>query len=574
MANNLLQNSGGKNLLRQGSDVSKSRGILRSVGQGVSFGFSDEITAVLVAATAAATGDDFSDVYKDVIFNERGEQKEFEQENPGLSLAAEVGGSLMLGGTSAGRALFRKPLAGGAATGAAFGAGKSEKSVDDAGLIGDVATGATIGAATGKGVDLALRGANKIIQTRAGRIIKRTINRQDLDNTQIADKVRELGPDARLLDAIPELGESIAQIPAARPILEEFLETRAGGQQARIVGSLSNLAKSTKQYWDNIFELDAKRATEAAPLYKQAFEEGVVFNDVLKDLVVKIKGAFPGAIKSGKRIAKATGTDLPNKSKLGLEQLDLLKQGLDDEISKSFRAGGGKIAREGIRLKNELVEELDRQNPIYKEARNAWAGPSAIKDAQEKGRKVLRTDFELSARDVKNMTDGEREGFVMGAVRAVRDKILTKNIDKNSVKSFTPMLRERLKPVFKDNDSFEAFIKVLNSEDTFSAVRNQVLAGSATAKRTIGAQDLAVPAIFASQGRPVLAASELARKLLGNKKLSDSTARDVADILTNEGVDPTRITKVLLGKGLSEKAVKSIISSVTLATESQTTREN
>lgn len=567
MATNLLKTEpkAGVNLIRNDREVSASRGLLRSIGQGATFGFADEITAAMVAATAAATGDSFSEVYRDVLFNEREDQETFEAQHPVMSTAGEIGGGLMMAPTVVGRAVAAAPFVGGAATGAVFGAGKSEAGPDSAQFAADVATGATLGGVTAKGADLALKGLGRVVQTRAGRIIKRSINRKGLDNKQVVERVTELGENARLIDVIPDLGEQVAQIPAARPILDDFLETRAGGQQARLIGSLTNLARNTKQYWDNIFELDAKRAQAASPLYKQAFDDGINYNDVVDDVVGKIKGAFPRAWSSARRIAKAGGVDLPDSPprQMTLKQLDALKQGLDDEVSKAFRSGSKKLGGEGMRLKAELIEELDSQNPVYKAARDAWAGPSAIKDAQEKGRKILTTDFELSVRDIKKMTEGEREGYVIGAVRAVRDKVLSSNPDSNTTRAFRPILKERLRPAFPDDDSFNAFIKVLNDEDTFSAVRNQVLKGSPTAKRMIGADDLAVPAIFLSQGRTVMAASDIARRLFSGR-LSDTTAKDVASLLIEEGVSPERITRILAGRGLTDQAAKKIVSTVTL----------
>ena len=77
----------------KGADYAK--GLARTVGQGVSLGFGDEITAGVRAGVGALTGDgNFSDLYGTALDEERKSIDTFAQQNPGTALAANIGGAI------------------------------------------------------------------------------------------------------------------------------------------------------------------------------------------------------------------------------------------------------------------------------------------------------------------------------------------------------------------------------------------------------------------------------------------------------------------------------------------------
>lgn len=77
----------------KGADYAK--GLARTVGQGISLGFGDEITAGVRAGVGAITGDgSFGDLYDSALADERKSIDTFAQQNPGTALAANIGGAV------------------------------------------------------------------------------------------------------------------------------------------------------------------------------------------------------------------------------------------------------------------------------------------------------------------------------------------------------------------------------------------------------------------------------------------------------------------------------------------------
>ena len=140
----------------------ESGNIASPLGQGLSFGFSDEIAGGAGALINSGmnlfgkgTGESFGDAYRGIRDAARYNQDAFATRNPKTALAAEIGGGLLTGGAGAARVGALKGtqslarLGGlGAAQGAAYGVGASE--ADSAlGVAGDAAVGGLLGGVGG-----------------------------------------------------------------------------------------------------------------------------------------------------------------------------------------------------------------------------------------------------------------------------------------------------------------------------------------------------------------------------------------------------------------------------------------
>lgn len=85
-----------------------------------------------------------------------------------------------------------------------------------------------------------------------------------------------------------------------------------------------------------------------------------------------------------------------------MNDLDHVKQGIDQKIAKQWDAVAGKLTPLGLAyqdLKTKLVNELDHATTdlksgrsLYKSARDAFAGPSALIDAAQQGRNAMSKD--------------------------------------------------------------------------------------------------------------------------------------------------------------------------------------
>lgn len=121
-------------------------GLARAAGQGLSFGFGDELEAYL------RKGDG---TYEEKLAEIRSAMSKFSEENPKMALAAELGGSVptaLLGGAGLARAGLTGAAKVAALEGATYGFGTGEGGLAE--RAKSAAVGGTIGAATGKASDL------------------------------------------------------------------------------------------------------------------------------------------------------------------------------------------------------------------------------------------------------------------------------------------------------------------------------------------------------------------------------------------------------------------------------------
>lgn len=140
----------------------ESGSIADPLGQGLSFGFSDELAGGLGAGVnsvanlfGAGTGESFGQAYEGIRDSARYNNEAFQTRNPKTGLAAELVGGILTGGAGAARVGALKGAqslgrlgAVGAGQGGAYGLGASEAD-DIGGLLTDTAKGAALGGAGG-----------------------------------------------------------------------------------------------------------------------------------------------------------------------------------------------------------------------------------------------------------------------------------------------------------------------------------------------------------------------------------------------------------------------------------------
>lgn len=121
-------------------------GLARAVGQGVSFGFGDEIEAFLTRGDGS---------YEDRLAEIRSAMAQFAEQNPNTALGAEIVGSIptaLLGGAGLARAGVTGAAKVAGLEGALYGFGAGEGGAAE--RAKSAAVGGTIGAATGKASDV------------------------------------------------------------------------------------------------------------------------------------------------------------------------------------------------------------------------------------------------------------------------------------------------------------------------------------------------------------------------------------------------------------------------------------
>lgn len=525
--------------------------VVRSIAKGATFGWADEI---------AAKADEWTGrrgAYDQNIAEERLRDTQARNENPILSTVGEIGGNVAGTLAAGGVARAIPGVSGvintlgnlprvlryggvGAAAGAAQGAGESEGGI--AQRLPDAAVGAAVGGAVGAvvptAVDIAkagVRGVTNFIanqtapQTMAARKLAERVAQDDMTPQRIAKRLEMLGPNATITDAggpnVRATADALANEPGiGQRMATRVMGTRANSQGQRIVEAAREGLGARGEFYEQIDDLMRTRATQAAPLYEQAYRAGLMYSDDLAKMSERpsLKAALPRAV----RIAGEEGVDpralgFAVDAQGGVVSIhgptaqtwDYIKRGLDDVLEAYRDKTTGKLAldTEGRAIndtRKALIAELDRLNPVYAQARAAWAGPTQAMDAMQRGRMFARGDEEVTQKIVQGLSPGDREFFREGVLReiqAMTDRGAD-GINKARQLVAVPKTREALKAVFPDEGSYRAFLQTLIGENRMALTKNAVLGGSQTAQRLANQGGLNTDAVGvvseAVQGRP------------------------------------------------------------------------
>lgn len=579
------------------------RGFTGAVQAGIPF--SGDVAALGRSVGDVLTGGDwdFESRKRDVMR----EREAYAEENPILAFTGSLLGGAVTGGAGAKAVQALAPqrikqlaqqfpktatmttaVGGGATGGAIMGAGegvtleeRAQKATEGA-AIGAITSGIAtpLFAVAGKGVGALKDWFGKKYGRSPSDVELAILEALEVDEIKPETALRELdkiaarkpgtggGGPAMLADVSEStrmLLEKYANRPGpARQVAQKAFRKRAGGQKARILTGARDLMGVDGKYHDTIEDLAKQRTQDAGPLYKEALDVTNVWSPKIEKIIgtKQARKALGEGLDLEQAELAAKGMDfqptayavkefneagdpiisgVPN-----MKTLHTIKVGLDKIISDGKDPVTGKLNANAIsvnNLKNALVDEIDRLNPTYKQARQAWAGPSAMKDAAESGRNFARGDWELTAKEVNKMTLSEKEMFREGAMREM-EQMLGSVDGQNIVNRLLNSNRlNALAPTFPDRKSFNRFRKLLKGEARMAGTRQAVVGGSPTGRRESLQRDLPSADVVASaaSGDVVGAATGIARnaynKLASIPELSASDQRKLAKILTDTNLD-------------------------------------
>jgi hypothetical protein len=111
------------------------------------------------------------------------------------------------------------------------------------------------------------------------------------------------------------------------------------------------------------------------------------------------------------------------------------------------------------------------------------------------GKRALLNDPEVNAKNVANLSPGDKQFYLSGVTRALQNKIegaqdgadVTRKIFGND------LIRNKIAAAFDDPKAFAQFEQRMEAEAQFAQTRNDVLKGSQTARRLAGQADSAAP---------------------------------------------------------------------------------
>lgn len=503
-------------------------GLQRAAAQGVTFGFGDEIGAAARATVGPMLGlegsqaEGWSNRYGENLQAERDKAKAFAKENPVASGVAEAGGALLgaipmagagaVGGVlapAAGRTMLGT-MARGAAAGATggaiagFGSGEGGAANRAGNAVVPAVVGGVVGGAAPPLVNMASRAFGKVADatglrnnTRAAyRQTLRAIGRDQaaggpgLDDIQRATAAN-VGDNYRP-EMIPDIaGENVKTLASvatrtpgqAAQKGAAAIQKRVAEQAGRVSDDVARLVSPKSDFAGTVDGLLEQRAKDARPVYDAAFQQSrpVEVNPILAEIDEALKTA-KGGIRAALQNARSLFLNADGAVDTTLAGLHQTKMAIDDLISARGDTSLGRTAkRQVIEIQNRLLAAMDDASTVngtslYKEARGLYAGPSKALEALEMGRAVLREDADVTAREIAKMTTNEKEFFLAGVARGIRDRLGGVGDNRNAVALVwgKPALREKLQAAFPDEASFKQFGALMEREMRMAETGNLI----------------------------------------------------------------------------------------------------
>ena len=509
--------------------LQSTTGAADAMMRGGMLGFSDELAAgtmtgvrtlgTLLTGTLP-TRAKISAAYNQELQAERDKRAVFNQNNPYLGTGLEIAGGLLTGAAGAGTTQAAIPsrlqtVQNAARVGAVAGFGEGEG--DIANRVTSAGVGAALGGALGAAVPYGIQGASMALG-RAGRVMG-IGNSDDVASQMLLKAFQDDGipPDqiaTRLAawqqaGAKPETlfdigGENVrrlARTAAGRtgPGTERavtFLQGRQADQMGRVLSDVeTGLGQSADDFHRSLSALRTQRAATAAPKYEAAFTRIVPTADEYARVAPFVDDRIgQEALQKGLRVVElehlARGEPF-NPRMYGvvrgengnfivapdtvpnLRFMDAVKRGFDDIVEGFRDSTTGRLQLDQYgRAVNEAraayTGTLREMYPRYGGALDAYAGPSQLIDAANRGRNIFNMkDSEIASTAVSvRGSPTEAESFRLGAAQAIRDQIARAPDGSDAVKRIfgSPQKRELLRAAFPDQKAFDAFESSMKRE--------------------------------------------------------------------------------------------------------------
>jgi hypothetical protein len=343
--------------------------------------------------------------------------------------------------------------------------------------------GSTVGPVLEKGYDKARSAITGTLDSVAARKVAQAFERDGIDPKTIPQLLEAYGPGATIYDVGGEnvlmLAKAASNLPGPqKQMAADLVAARRSARGDKLVSSLEENIDGG-DFHQALGGWIAKRENDAGPLYKKAFESGPVNNDrinaFLKDPDI-IKGVKTGyEMQRRESLAKGvpfdpmdygvTGFNAAGDPIIGgvpnMRALDMAKRGLDAIVQDSKDSMTNKLSSYGSsvnNLKKSFVSELDKLNPDYALARQAFSEPSQLIDAANKGVKFTNKDTEVTLKALEGMTDSEKAAFRIGAFQKIKSDIMSNTaMAAGRFDEVKGKFLNQLEATFPTKEAFEAF---------------------------------------------------------------------------------------------------------------------
>ena len=570
---------------------------LRSIGQGLTFGFADEIEAGIRSLGSRE--------YDDLLNEVRGAVKEYQQARPMEALGYEVGGaalpaiigSLFTGGgagaASAASIASRFPtiakVAGvaaptsikqavgyGAAQGALTGIGMGES-------VEERAIGGLIGGATGGALGGAVQAASPYISDAATGVFDYA--RRKLGNRgskAVENELKRLASESG--KSVDEIVQGVADgtiMAENKTLLDAVRGYRAAGGEAatRLQSAMEGRPKMTRdramqeisQYLSdiddpNILRAMSQTADEARIAEKAAyapFKTQLASDDIVGEIKDAVK-SVPEAAAALNKIYKSKTGEKPFvtikkgvvefANDLTVEQAEVVRRTLGDVASKEFKSGIGTVGEAVGEIERSLRTALDIDVKDLATTRQTASLTRSARDAFNDGQKAFAKSVDLVELELDkarktgaNVAKSYRAGFL----QALKNRMKTGSMKSMMTNLADPDRKEgALLRILVPEDEIDGVLKSIERAATSQQAVTKIFGGSDTAVTAsqqarqgsgINVSDIA-DAISGSPMAAMRIVGDVVREV--SPKLSDADRLQIVNVLVSE--NPTLVRNALV----------------------------
>lgn len=373
-------------------------------------------------------------------------------------------------------------------------------------------------------------------------------------------------------ESMLELTNTPYLIPGpGRRTVSQFFGDRTQGTSGRLAEAVE---KSSATKLGNVNqmarEMDAVRKPIANRMYRQAYAHGPLELDeqALDKIMTK---DFRRGWYEGRRLSRLEAFTDEDRQPLAplfkvsrdeagdevvelmrpltVRDIQLMKLGIDEAASRARRMGSKNEERVLTAAKNFVLEQVDAQVPVYREARQFWGGVQGLMNALEDGKLFLRGGADDFADRVATLTPDELKFYRMGAANAIAEALRKREGRAVALNILTdPTAQQRLQAIYPDEEAFQTLLSVVGDEKQMAGPLARMSRQSQTAQNLLNVLD------FASDMRPgqfipepkMMGMQALANLFnAGQRQAQSSSAAQLAELLTRQGPEAVQYLRSL-----------------------------
>lgn len=581
----------------QKSETGAFSAAAQGIGQGLTFGFADELEGAVRGGVDALTSEkSFSDAYAERVGNARERLDAARNDQPLAFYGGEIGSALLVPGglakmgvkgalaKSADLGLGARSLAAakeGAAYGMAYGAGTGEGE----GKLSSAASGALLGGGVGAAVPGAIDAVSAV-----GRRIANPIRGYANPRAVAAEKMgeafaRDMGASGTPADISTAMNRLQTEGRMASASDRQMMLADIGGDNVRRLSRQAfNMPNDKAERFRTVLDrrqVTAPRRIEEA--LRSTLADGKEFFDVTGDLVkARSSNATPAfsagykhqltpqAIQDFQNFAQSRGYvhrlfEKTTESVQGMtgktanemapwEMIHRAKMEINREIGRLKRGTPDSKANWDVRdltvLNRELGALIDKHNKPLGHALSKFSDESSLIRAVEDGLddfKALQPE-ELT-RKMRGMSKAEADLYRIGAARSLVQDIRQGSAWNDRTKSIfsSPEMNLKLKAIFPQTGERSHFMRTLDNERKKTRLRAKVMGGSQTDQNLVNADEAGAPmkaAITAAQAmtgklQPLLdMVARAGNRFSGITPASANAMLDIAMTPAGQGLPP------------------------------------